>query len=61
MVRCKRCYLELLPAEINEIHYSKNEDDDGNIILCPSCMRFISDIITAAVDDIIEEYILREE
>lgn len=59
MVKCERCYLELLPSEINVMHYSKNENEE--IILCKSCMRFISGLITASIDDIIEEYILRKE
>lgn len=59
MVKCKRCHLELLPAEINVLHYTKNEDEE--IILCKSCMRFVSGLITASVNDIIEEYILRED
>lgn len=58
-VKCKRCHLDLEPSEIHIINYSKNQDE--NIILCKSCMRFVGGLITAAVDDIIEEYILREE
>jgi len=59
MVKCRRCHLELLPSEINEILYSKNDNEE--IILCKSCMRFILGLITASTDDIIEEYILRKE
>ena len=58
-VKCKRCHLELLPDEINVLHYSKDENEE--IILCKSCMRFVSGLITAAINDIIEEYILRKE
>lgn len=58
-VKCERCHLDLQPSEINVMNYPKNENED--IILCKSCMRFISGLITASINDIIEEYILRKE
>ena len=58
-IKCERCHLDLQPEEIYMINYSKKPEE--YIVLCESCMRFVSGLITAAVDDIIEEYILRED
>ena len=58
-VKCRRCHLDLEPSEINVIMYPKNFNEE--MILCKSCMRFISGLITASINDIIEEYILRKE
>lgn len=58
-VKCERCHLNIEPSEINAITYPKNDNEE--IILCKSCMRFIGGLITASINDIIEEYILRKE
>ena len=57
-VKCERCHIDIQPSEINVMNYPKKSDD---IILCKSCMRFVSGLITASINDIIEEYILRRE
>lgn len=58
MIKCDRCNTIMQPIECKTIMYSKKLKEIG---LCPSCNRFISGLITASIDDIIEEYILRKE
>ena len=58
-VKCQRCHIDLQPSEKNVIYYPKKFNEE--IILCKSCMRFISGLISASINDIIEEYILRKE
>lgn len=58
-VKCERCHLDLQPSEINVIYPPK--EGSNEIILCKSCMRFISGLINASINDILEEYILRKE
>lgn len=58
-MKCDRCHIDLKPSERNVIYPPKEGHEE--IILCKSCMRFISGIINASINDIIEEYILRKE
>ena len=58
MLKCDRCHIIIQPIECKTIMYSKMLEE---ICLCSSCNRFISGLITASIDDIIEEYILRKE
>ena len=57
-VKCSRCHVEMESFEVRGILYSKKA---YMVLLCPSCMTFISGLINASINDIIEEYILRKE
>ena len=54
MTKCDRCHGEFYTEELSRVPYYKK---NMRIKLCDCCYRFIRQ----RFDDVIEEYILREE